>query len=101
MEYAQGMSEEFHNGHLVGSRSFETDGRLLAINDGGRVSLVDVEQMVSHPSKKSLMTRLEECSRHLQRNSRSRRRKRHTRSKRSRKSKKTRRRRRRRSHKKR
>jgi len=100
MEYAQGMSEEFHNGHLVGSRRFETDGRLLAINDGGRVRLVDVEQMVSHPSKKSLMARLEECSRHLQR---PRRRKRYTRSKRSKKSKKTRRRhrRRRRSHKKR
>ena len=96
MKYAQGISEAFQNGQLVGRHSFETDGKYLAVKDGNRVSLVDVEQMVSHPSRKSLMVRLQECSRHLQKSNTSRRRKRHTRSKRSKKNKRTRRRRRRR-----
>ena len=91
MKYAQGISEAFQNGQLVGRRSFETDGKYLAVKDGDRVSLMDVEQMVSHPSKKSLLMRLQECSRRLQKSKSSRRRKRHTRSKRSKKSKRTRR----------
>ena len=98
MKYAQGISDSFQNGQLVGRQSFETDGKYLAVKDDGHVSLIDVEQMVSHPSRKSLMVRLEECSKHLQRGKRSRRRKRQTRTKRSQKNKRTRRRRKHRRH---
>ena len=68
MIYSLGIQQVYKDGRLVDAEGYEYDGKHLKIARHGRPQVIttgDVENILSHPSQHSLLTRLRHCQHHL------------------------------------
>jgi hypothetical protein len=85
MIYSLGVQQIYKDGRLIDAEGYEYDGKRLKVtrhDRGHPVTTRDVENILSHPSKQSLLARLHECRHAL--NSAHGQRRRHTRHRRRR-----------------
>ena len=64
MIYSLGIQQIYKDGRLMDAEGYEYDGKRLKVtkqNRGRPVTTRDIENILSHPSKQSLIARLHEC----------------------------------------